>query len=118
MDVHINCPHCNGTLSIKHEWLGMGMNCPLCNQYFDTEAPAASVVPAPVQAPVPLQEQEAPAKLQVKKRPPAGQKPKKKKLTVSRTGMRKKSVMKKKSDLPHYPGAARERQAKRDALRD
>jgi len=103
----------------------MGMNCPLCNQFFNTEAPAeqaeqpALAPQAPAQTPTaaPPQEDEAPAKLQIKRRPPVGQKPKKKKMTVSRTGIRKKPVMKKKSDLPHYPGAARERQAKRDGLR-
>ena len=32
-----NCPHCNATLNVQDEWIGMNVECPLCKKHFVIE---------------------------------------------------------------------------------
>ena len=42
----IKCPHCSTTISLEEEYLGMEVQCPVCNQNFVVEADGGSNAPA------------------------------------------------------------------------
>jgi hypothetical protein len=51
--VEVHCPSCQQVINIPEQYLGMGMQCPLCSASFMAPAPAVAKPPTAVQVPLP-----------------------------------------------------------------